>query len=488
MKMFYSHPWVYPISLAYLPDELTPALKGRLDSLLEWLRSIDCTIQAQPTNATDLIITTTSFGKPIERSEALFFHAKRRYGLRHRPSLLTIIDISESDYQHWLAHFAELAKQPAETQPAYRYPALGPQAVEVLVEQARRRGPEVALGRFLQSYVKSFRVMALRTDGAGQPLRAVHFDLAGAHPTTDATDAQAFAQEVGLRILAATCTKAVNDHLFSPDPLPKMVWDRLEAPKAMLRAGEMFTEFDFFIEPVSIEKLLGYRDVSQVVSAQYSEGCYAVFEPEIPGLITTATGSARLVDKRAISYADQAIVLGVKQTQDGAIVRPVAEMERVIPSVEAVEMMGICEAVPTHLQTTRSGESIPVPNVRAILHSHIGVAAFNPERVESVFLPTPYYHHLVSCGTGALARGTTTAFASSTALCDLADPRAVVFLEQPGHGVVIVEKWIEGKQPFEVIHDYLTEGHLQMTPAVPQGPVAWRPGQTSDGRLVVQKD
>lgn len=487
MKGLDTHKWVRPISVAYMPGAMTPALEQILEALLDWLEPVGCTIQSEPTNETDLIITTTRYGLPIERQAALFFQAKRMYRLRHRPPVLTVIDLPETEYHRWLDHFASLAQNGHRSQTSFQYPALGPQAVEVLLEQAKRGGPEVALGRFLQGYVKSFRVMAVRSEAGERPVAAIHFDLAGAHPTTLAVDLPAFAEEVGLRILAAACTEEVDHHDHLADPVPQQLWQQLTTPEAMIRAGTVFTEFDFFTTPVSIEKLLGYRDVNEAVSAQYSEGCYAVFDPDIPGLITTATGSAQLVDKRAISRNDQAIVVGVKPEKDGAIVRPVEGRGRIVPSVEAVEMMRICQAVPSHSRRNNLGNVVEVPNVRAILHGHLGVAAFNPELVESVTLPSPYYTHLVSCGTGALAEGTESAFGRSAALQNLDDPRKVIFLEQPGHGVVVVEKWVEGKQPFEVIHDFLTEGHLKMTLEVPQGEVAWEEQTRLDGSRVRQK-
>jgi hypothetical protein len=329
-------------------------------------------------------------------------------------------------------------------------------------------------------------VLALRTRAA-QPLCAVSFDLAGAHPTTDASDLDRFAEQVGLSILAAMCTSEVSQHRLVEESLPQAVWEQLETPEAMARAGAMFTKFGFFTQPVTVEKLLGYRAVSEAVSAHYSEGCYAAYDIEIPGLITTATGSARLVDKRAITRDDQAIVVGVTPERDGALVRPVEGMERVVPSVEAVELMSICQAVPTHERLNRAGEPVMTPNVRAILHGHLGVEQYDPEFVECVTLDAPYHRHLVSCGTGALARGTATAFARSAALQQLDDPRSVVFVEQPGHGVVIVEKWVEGNRAFEAIYEQLAQGRLRMTMDVPQGPVMWEAHAVADGRRVMRK-
>jgi len=482
-----THAWIHPIPLAYVPGVITPALDRAVGTLLERLKTAGCTVETQPTNETEAIITTARFGSPVGHDEALFFHAKRKFGLKRRPRVLTIVDIGEADYQHWLSHFAALAQQPDGVVPAFQYPGLGPRAVEVLAQQAKRGGPEVAMSRFLQGHVKSIQVMALRSADSGKPICAVHFDLAGAHPITDATNLDAFAQEAGLRLLAALCAHEVNNHVFLPDPLPKTKWDGLATPDALVRAGHTFTGFGFFTEPIYVEKLLGFRGVSDAISAQYSEGCYAAFDPDLPGLITTASGSSRLVDKRSIYRDDQAVVVGIKPERDGAIVRRVEGMEAIVPSVEAVEMMGICEAVPRLRRTNRRGEEVRVPSIRAILHGHIGVAAFKPDTVESVSLDPLYYAHLVSCGTGELAEATAAAFARSEALSDPTDPRAVVFLEQPGHGVVVVEKWVEGKAPFETIYERLVAGHLRVTLQVSQGSVRWEPTTLPDGQRMVQK-
>jgi hypothetical protein len=153
-------------------------------------------------------------------------------------------------------------------------------------------------------------------------------------------------------------------------------------------------------------------------------------------------------------------------------------------------MMGLCERVPHHEHLNSHGQPVIVPNVRAILHGHLGVGAFDPSKVEAVRLGSLYYTQLVSCGTGALAEGTATAFSSSESLKDLNDPRRVIFLEQPGHGVMVVEKWPpqdDGTQPFETIHEYLSSGVLQMTLEVSQGPVTWEKATGADGRAIMQR-
>lgn len=479
------HPWAAPISLAYLPRDLTPALSAVAEAIFAWLREAGCTVTTEPNQDTDLIVTTARYGENVTRDEALLFHAKRRYRLSRRPQILTLVDIPEPDYQAWMAHFTRLAELPEAEAFQDRYAGLGPQAAEVIAHQARRGGPVLAISRLLQAQMLSIRLMAVRTVN-GQPYRALHFDLAGARPVSDATNLEAFGAEAGARLIAAVCAHEVNSHIIESGSIDAEAWAQLEGPDAMVRAGVMFTEYGFFTTPFYVEKLLGYRGISDAISAQFSEGCYAVYEPDIPGMLTTATGSSRLVDKRSITRQDQAVVVGIKPGRDGAIVRPVEGIPTVVPSVEAVELMGLCQAVPVHPRRNRHGDLVQVPNVRAILHGHLGVEAFDPRHVEVVRLEPLFYSQLVSCGTGALANGTAVAFASSEALRSLEDPRRVVFLEQPGHGVLVAEKWLPGDkpgQPFDLIRHALEVGYLRMSYDIAQGPVHWVPAATGDDAL-----
>jgi len=60
----------------------------------------------------------------------------------------------------------------------------------------------------------------------------------------------------------------------------------------------------------------------------------------------------------------------------------------------------------------------------------------------------------------------------------------VAFTVLPGHGVVIVEKWVPGTVPFQAIWEYMDAGHLQVDNHIPQGTMAYAPGP--DGRMVLQ--
>lgn len=92
-----------------------------------------------------------------------------------------------------------------------------------------------------------------------------------------------------------------------------------------------------------------------------------------------------------------------------------------------------------------------------------------------------YFHYPVSCSTEAQAMGIRQAFARSQALRNPDDPRKIAFTIIPGHGVLIAEKWVRGKAPFQVIWEAMDAGALEITPRVPQGPFRYAPG--ADGRM-----
>ena len=72
---------------------------------------------------------------------------------------------------------------------------------------------------------------------------------------------------------------------------------------------------------------------------------------------------------------------------------------------------------------------------------------------------------------------------SSQALRDPQDSRQVVFTVLPTHGVVVTEKWMPGKQPFQVIWECMDAGYLQVDRRIPQGPMKYVP--SPDGRMVL---
>lgn len=97
----------------------------------------------------------------------------------------------------------------------------------------------------------------------------------------------------------------------------------------------------------------------------------------------------------------------------------------------------------------------------------------------------PFHYYPVTCATEAQAQGITNAFSRSEALQDPTDPRQVVFTVLPGHGIVIVEKWVTGSSPFQAIWEAMDTGSIHITSRVLQGPIEYV--QVDNGKMAVRE-
>lgn len=471
------HPWLRRIHAAFVPGFMTPLLKEAFGRLRQRFSLHGHKVQETPDDDTDVILTTAPFGEPLGWRQALLFTARRRFKLSRQPVLYTLLHATPARFQQLLDHFAAaLAKNPPD--PAdYAFPDLVPQAYRVLYEQGNRGGPILALERLLQAQSKSIHVILMV--GEEYPLAAYHFDLVGAYPRSDGTDPEAFYDDIVLRVVTTLSASEVTQHQVVGAPIPREQWERLSTPKAMCEAGRQLGKRHFFTEMVRIADLVRVPAVADAVADQYSEGCFATWDAELGALVATVTGSARPVDKGSLTEDDLAVIVGVRPEGTGALVRHVEGKRNDPPSSEAVEMLDLDSPLPRiHFN------GVQVPVVRSKLHGHRGIAAYDPSQVEYVPLDLPYYHYPVSCATDAQARGIKAAFARSLALQNPDDPRQVVFTVLPTHGAVIVEKWVPGALPFQVIWECMDTGALQLDKRIPQGPMEFVPGP--DGRMVLR--
>jgi hypothetical protein len=187
------------------------------------------------------------------------------------------------------------------------------------------------------------------------------------------------------------------------------------------------------------------------------------------------------VDKGNLTDDELAVIVGSRPDGEGVFVRQVQGKRNDPPSSEAVEMMEMDSVLPKIGLGREWGSPQLVPVVRSRLHGHRGVNAYDPRRVEHVYLDEPYYQYPVSCSTQAQVFAVRSAFARAEALQNPGDPRQIVFTLLPGHGVLIVEKWVAGKLPFELIWEAMDDDALQIHNLIPQGALTFHPG--ADGRM-----
>ncbi len=479
------HSWLRQIEVTFVPGDVpvSSAIEELADGLLDKFKQLGHNVVDTPTDNTDVILTTAKYGEPIPWRKAFMFMARRQFGLKESPVIYTMIHMTEQEFKEKIDHFtAALAKQPLDPKD-FEFEGLSPESPRVLMEQGLRGGPIMSLLRLLQAQAKSIRV--LLTVGDEHPERVYHFDLVGAFPASVNSSAEAFYTDIALRMVTTESTHEITNHQVLEPMVTAEEWQAMSTPEAMRRAGQELGKRNFFTEMVRIEDLVAVPAVNDSIASQYSEGCFGTWDPKVQGLVATITGSARPVDKGNITDDDLALIVGVRPDGAGAQVRHVGGKRNDKPSSEAVEMMDLDGPLPWI--EIQSGEiKAEVPVARSKLHGHRGVKAFNPDLVEYVPLDAPYYHYLVSCATEAQAKGIKGAFSRSEILLNPSDPRKIAFTVLPGHGLVMIEKWEEGKLPFQLFWDAMDSGDLEIDPHVPQGKMSYEPGP--DGRLHLNEE
>jgi hypothetical protein len=466
-----AHLWLQHINIAFIPGQMTPMLESFVQGLSRHLEKRGHTVQDMPDNRTDVILTTAPFGESRGWRKSLLFTARFKYKLENSPTIFTLVQITPQQFNDLQEHFRKALAKEILDPDDFAFDGLNSEAYKTLAEQGRRGGTILTLVRIVQSQSKSIRVILVVGDD--QPVEAYTFDLVGAHPKTDASDLEGFYEDLSFRIVTAVSTHEITEHEVVDDIIDQDQWKKSDIPAAMKVAGLQLGKRDFFTEMVRISDLVEVPAINDAVSSQYSEGCYATWDPSLNGLVATITGSARPVDKDNLTDDELAVIVGVRPDGKGALIRHVEGKRNDSPSSEAVELMDMDSVLPQIQIGLDEGYLQGVPVARSKLHGHRGVKVYDPRFIEHVFLSEPYYHYPVSCSTEAQARAIKAAFSSSEALLNPDDPRQVIFTILPGHGIVIVEKWVPGKAPFQVIWEYMDEGLLQIDNLVPQGAITF---------------
>jgi hypothetical protein len=468
-----THPWLKQLTLSYIPGPATSLANRVAAGLMDYFHHEGHTTQAVPSPETSVILTTARLGEPLGWREALMFTARRRYKLKHAPTVFTIVHALPEQFREWMAETEQVLQKGPETAPGFS--GVPETAYRTLYQQGKRGGAILYLLRVIQIQTKSIRVLLVV--GNEEPESAFLFDLVGAHPQIKFEEARSFYKDLATRIMTAASTEEITRHQVVEPEIKQEEWNSLSTLQEMTRASQELGKRDFFTEMIQVSELAEIPGFSDAISSQYSEGCFATWDARLNGLLTTITGSARPVRKENITDKDLAVIAGIKPERDGALIRKVEGHPNHPPSSEAVEMIGMDLVLPRI--SLSNGTQVPV--IRSKLHGHRAVRSFDRDRVEYVSVPESYLYYPVSCSTDAQYRAVQEAFASSAALQTPEDPRQIVFTVLPGHGLVIVEKWVEGKQALQVIWEAMDHKDIEITNDIPQGPFAFQKnGQRGD--------
>ncbi|MDQ2692271.1 MAG: hypothetical protein M3Y68_09585, partial [Chloroflexota bacterium] len=291
------HSWLKQLNVAYVPGPST-ALADRVASgLLDYFQREGHITEGIPTPETDVILTTARLGEPLGWRDALLFTARRRFQLKHAPTVFTVIHATPEQFSEWMA-IAKSALRNEEGTPSV-FAGIPETASRTLHQQGQRGGPIMYLLRILQIQTKCIRVLLVV--GNEEPDSAYLFDLVGAHPRIKFENPQLFYKDIALRILTAASTEEITNHQVVEPPIKQDEWTNLSTIREMTQASQELGKRDFFTEMIQVSQVAEVPGFSEAISSQYSEGCFATWNIQVKGLITTITGSARPVQKENIT-------------------------------------------------------------------------------------------------------------------------------------------------------------------------------------------
>ncbi|MFY9344916.1 MAG: hypothetical protein WAT39_20655 [Planctomycetota bacterium] len=466
------HRFVRKVHLAAVPGPSTPLIDAVLTGLQRAFTTLGHHWGPTPDARTDAFLTTARLHEPVSWRTSPLFVGRKHWNLQHKPATYAVVQATPAALAQLIAHFEAALAKPAD--PAnFALPGLAPKAWQVLHDQGSRGGPMMCVARLLQSQSKALRVLLVVGDD--RPEAGYLFDLAGAHPRIERAEPERFFGEVALRIATHLSTREVTMHQVRGDTIPRARWLASQAPAAMLHVSRELGAREFFTRMVRVADLVDVPMLTDALAQQYSEGCFATWDPVLRAQVVTVTGSSQPVAKMCIVEHDLAVIGEVLDGGHGVAVHPVEGLRNDPPSSEAVEFEAIDAQVPRLTVPAAFGVADAVPAVRSKLHGHRGVAGYDPRTVEYVPLAPPYFDYLVSCSTEAQAHGIADAFGRSRSLRDPADPRTVVFTVLPGHGMLMVEKWVPGRKPFEELLSAMDEKRIDICSRVPQGWMRYAP-------------
>lgn len=156
-----AHSWWRKIALSYVPVHDTPLLSNFSSNLLERFRQAGHLVSDQPSQETEVLLTTAKFNQPVRWREAMIFTARRQYKLEHSPTVFTIVEATPEEIQEKLDYFAVVLQKDPPDPEDFQLPGLGPEAYHTLYEQGRRGGPILSLLRTVQTQSMSIRVVLL---------------------------------------------------------------------------------------------------------------------------------------------------------------------------------------------------------------------------------------------------------------------------------------------------------------------------------------
>lgn len=475
------------LKVAYAPGPgATPLTEAAKDRMLLQFEFSGCEV-VDLRDGPDFILTTAPFLRLLKWKEARV--RLRKYVNEERKNrescIYAIVHAKPREFFDFLhIRAGELAKEEPNIG-LFTFPGLPDRSPAILLRQGKQRGPIMTLLRLTQ--LQAWNMNVLLIVGEQQVEDAYLFDLVGAHPRIPTDSHEELCLDFVTRIIVKESTEEVTDHQHLGRVKGRVVGE-MTTLEEMCAASARLGKLGFFDEMVRLQDLIPHANLARLVGGsiteQYSEGCFAVWDPIAEGLVTTVTGSAVPVSKGEIEPKNLTLVVEPRSDERGVLYRGLLNNSK--PSSEALEMIYMVRSVPTTMVEVPGIGEVKVPVIHWILHGHNAVDEFDARYWEHIHLKRASRFAPVSCATLDQAKLIEDVAKRSETLQNPDDPRWGVVAVISGHGSIIIGKWRPGMRAFESFLTSLDRGYIRMTNNVPQGDFRFVPVSSNRRHLVTK--
>ncbi|HSK89622.1 MAG TPA: hypothetical protein VK880_14765, partial [Anaerolineales bacterium] len=216
-----THPWLKQLTLSYIRGPATSLANRVAAGLMDYFHHEGHTTEEVPSPETSVILTTARLGEPLGWREALMFTARRRYKLKHAPTVFTIVHALPEQFREWMAETEQVLQKGPEAAPGFA--GIPETAYRTLYQQGKRGGAILYLLRVIQIQTKSIRVLLVV--GKDEPESAFLFDLVGAHPQIKFEEERSFYKDLATRIMTAASTEEITKHQVVEPEIKHEEWN-----------------------------------------------------------------------------------------------------------------------------------------------------------------------------------------------------------------------------------------------------------------------
>ncbi|HLO17844.1 MAG TPA: hypothetical protein VK206_23640, partial [Anaerolineales bacterium] len=152
-----THSWLKQLSISYVSGPSTGLADRVASHLMDYFHQERHNTQEVPSEETNVILTTVRLGEPLGWREALMFTARRRYKLKHTPTVFTVVHALPEQFNEWMVKAEQVLQGNAEMVSSFA--GIPETASRTLYQQGKRGGTIMYLLRVIQIQSKSIRVL-----------------------------------------------------------------------------------------------------------------------------------------------------------------------------------------------------------------------------------------------------------------------------------------------------------------------------------------